>query len=204
MGIVPPVGIGEERRLSIFVFNAPLISPPCFPGEEKGAFGRIIPVHTLILTSFRRLCGPSRCLSCFSAKVLLRTVLPVAMALAMATAVSSCGGGDRRMGEREALDFRRNIVRKNYAALSASQRSNIMYHPARTRRAVRFTLDKYIRETAVRRTREKAERASAIKAAGRQGSSEVKSEPVKAEPVPDESSAGEPEKSPPAEESPGD
>tara|TARA_B100000809_G_scaffold244007_1_gene269528 strand:- start:15 stop:395 length:381 start_codon:yes stop_codon:yes gene_type:complete len=126
------------------------------------------------------------------------------MALAMATVVSSCGGGDRRMGEREALDFRRNIVRKNYETLSASQRSKIMYHPARTRREVRFTLDKYIRETAVRRTRKKAEHASTIRAASQLGSSEVKSEPVKAEPVPDESSAGEPEKSPSAEESPGD
>ena len=106
------------------------------------------------------------------------------------------------MGEREALDFRRNIVRKNYAALSAPQRSNIMYHPARTRRAVRSTLDKYIRETAARRTREKAERASEIRAAGRQGSPGVKSEPVVAEPVPGDSSAGEPEKAPPAEESP--
>ena len=204
MGIVPPVGIGEERRLSIFVFNAPLISPPCFPGEEKGAFGRIIPVHTLILTSLRRLCGPSRCLSCFSAKALLRTALPLAVALAMATAVSSCGGGNRRMGEREALDFRRNLVRKNYNGLSPAQRAKIMYHPARTRGAVRLTLDKYIRETADRRTREKAEGASAIRAAGQRGSSEVKSEPVIDEPVPADSPAGEPEKSPPAEEAPED
>ena len=103
------------------------------------------------------------------------------------------------MGEREALDFRRNIVRKNYRALSSAQRSRIMYHPARTRREVRSTLDKYIRETAAHRTREKAERASAIKAAGRQGSPEVKSEPVVAEPVPGDSSTEEPEKAPPAE-----
>ena len=104
------------------------------------------------------------------------------------------------MGEREALDFRRNLVRKNYNALSPAQRSKIMYHPARTRGAVRVTLDKYIRETAGRRTREKAEGVSALRAAGQRGPSEVKSEPVRDEPVPADSQAREPEKSPPAQE----
>ena len=108
------------------------------------------------------------------------------------------------MGEREALDFRRNLVRKNYNALSPAQRSKIMYHPARTRRAVRLTLDEYVRETALRRAREKVEHASTRKAAGEPVTPEVESEPVRDEPVPAESTAGEPGKSSPAQESPED
>ena len=108
------------------------------------------------------------------------------------------------MGERDALDFRRKIVRKNYKVLSPAQRAKIMYHPARTRREVRSTLDKYIRETADLRARETVERVSGIRAGTRQGSSEVKSEPLADESVPDDSKAGEPEKGSPVEEPPGD
>ena len=72
---------------------------------------------------------------------------------------ASCSDRDRRMGEREALDFRRNIVRNNYGNLSPAQRVRIMYHPARTRREIRLTLDDYMRKTAQLRTREKAERS---------------------------------------------
>ena len=60
------------------------------------------------------------------------------------------------MGEREALDFRRNIVRKNYGGLSPDQRWRVMYHPARTRREIRSTLDSYLKDTARRRRAEAA------------------------------------------------
>lgn len=95
----------------------------------------------------------------FSFPALYRLTAVIVLGAMLGAVAASCSDRDRRMGEREALDFRRNIVRNNYGNLSPAQRVRIMYHPARTRREIRLTLDDYMRKTAQLRTREKAERS---------------------------------------------
>ena len=93
----------------------------------------------------------------FSFPVLYRLTAVIVLGVALGAVVASCSDRDRRMGEREALDFRRNLVRNNYGNLSPAQRVRIMYHPARTRHEIRLTLDDYMRKTAQLRAREAAE-----------------------------------------------
>ena len=95
----------------------------------------------------------------FSFSVVCRLISVTVLAVVLGALAASCSDLDRRMGEREALDFRRNIVLKNYGNLLPNQRSRMMYHPARTRREIRLTLDDYIRKTARMRAREAVERS---------------------------------------------
>jgi hypothetical protein len=103
----------------------------------------------------------------FSFPALYRLTAVIVLGLVLGAFAVSCSGRDRRMGEREALDFRRNLVRNNYGNLSPAQRVRIMYHPARTRREIRLTLDDYMRKTSQLRAREEAERSGRA-ATGRQ------------------------------------
>ena len=100
-----------------------------------------------------------RLLRSFSFPVLYRLTAVIVLGVVLGAVAVSCSDRDRRMGEREALDFRRNIVRNNYGNLSPAQRVRIMYHPARTRRKIRLTLDDYMRKTAQLRAREAAKRS---------------------------------------------
>ena len=166
-------------------------------------------MHTSIRASLRSLRGRSRVLSCpppFSAQALslLRSAVVVVMVFALASALVSCGERDRRMGESEALDFRRNLVRKNYGALSPSQRTRIMYHPSLAKRYVRLTLEEYLSETAQRRAWEKAERAGTLRGGTQRDVSGVKNEPVGDDPAPEDSPAGAPAEGSPAGASSGD
>lgn len=194
MGTLPPQKIGEERTLFSFS-TCPVLVLPFFPGWATGSFGRIIPVHFLIRASLRGLYERSRSMSCSlssSAQVLLRSTRVVVMVSAMLSVLVSCSEQGRRMGEREALDFRRNLVRRNYGDLSPAQRSRIMYHPSRTKREVRVTLDGYVRETAERRTREAAEFSGRARTGAQQDAPSDGSEPSGDDPVPEDSTAGEP------------
>ncbi len=93
----------------------------------------------------------SSCLPDSRLRALARAAVLVGLMGAVAV---SCSDGNRRLGEREALDFRRNLVRKNYGDLSPDQRWRVMYHPARTKREIRSTLDGYMKDTARRRMAE--------------------------------------------------
>jgi len=128
-----------------------------------------MPVPSFIRAMFQRC---SRCIPGIASSCLLksgpRAIARAAVLVVFMGAIAvSCSDRDRRMGEREALDFRRNIVRKNYGGLSPDQRWRVMYHPARTRREIRSTLDSYLKDTARRR------RAEAAAGSGQTGSGNV-------------------------------
>jgi len=67
-----------------------------------------------------------------------------------------CSDRDRRMGEFEALEYRRDLVRGHYAELSPQQRRDLMYHPGRTARQIDRTFDAYRRQFAEQQARDAA------------------------------------------------
>jgi len=117
-----------------------------------------MPVLSFIRTKLQQ-CSrtfPGAASSCLPDSRLRAFVRVAALVVIVGAVAVSCSDGNRRLGEREALDFRRNLVRKNYGDLSPDQRWRVMYHPARTKREIRSTLDDYMKDTARRRMAEAA------------------------------------------------
>jgi hypothetical protein len=150
-------------------------------------FGRIMPVpdfsqEKLQQTPRREPGAVTSCLRGSGPKggPLVRGLAVMARAIARTTVLVilmgaftvSCGDKNRRMGERESLDFRRNLVRKNYGGLSPDQRWRVMHHPGRTKREIRSTLDSYLKDT-VRRRQAEAAAGSGRTGAGRAGAGQT-------------------------------
>ncbi len=159
-----------------------------------------MPVPSFIRTKLQQ-CSrvfPSTASSCLPDSRLRASARVAVLVVLMGAVAVSCSDGSRRLGEREALDFRRNLVRKNYGDLSPDQRWRVMYHPARTKREIRSTLDSYMKDTARRRMAEAAGGSGQDGAGGVGSASEVRvdegkssgDEPGQENPGGDETEAG--------------
>ncbi len=140
----------------------------------------------------------------FSFPALYRLTAVIVLGVVLGAFAASCSDRDRRMGEREALDFRRNLVRNNYGNLSPAQRVRIMYHPARTRGEIRLTLDDYMRKTSQLRVREEAERSGRAATGSQRKALGIGEGDVGGDPAREDPGAGGAEPGPPPDDSSSD